>query len=125
MGAQCAYGRSYECTLTEGMMTMLAITDPAAQAISALTAQQGKQETAGLRFAVQNQSEDGARLTLSVTDQPEAGDQVVGTENGARVFLGPQATEFLDDKILDVQQDDQGQLSFAVIPQPDNQAPTV
>lgn len=103
---------------------MLAITDPAAEAISALTNQQGKQESAGLRFAVQEHPE-GARLTLSVTDQPEAGDQVLGTQNGAKIFLGPQATAFLDDKVLDVQQDAQGQLSFAVTPQPDNQAPIV
>lgn len=99
---------------------MLAITDPAAQAISALTAQQGNQQGAGLRFAVQDQPEEGAQLTLSVVDQPEAGDQVVDTENGARVFLEPQATAFLDDKLLDIQQDAQGQMSFAVMPQPGN-----
>lgn len=98
---------------------MLAMTDAAAEAISALTTQEGKQETGGLRFAVQAQQEQGAQLALSVAEQPEAGDQVLGTDAGARVFLEPQAAEFLDDKVLDVQQDDQGQLNFAVMPAPE------
>lgn len=102
---------------------MLAITNAAAQAISALTAQQG--ETAGLRFAVQDQQGTGAQLATTVADQPEAGDQVIGTEGDARVFLEPQASQFLDDKLLDVQQDGEGQLSLAIMPQPDNQPPTV
>ena len=103
---------------------MLAMTDAAAQAISALTAQEGKQETGGLRFAVQSQQDQGAQLALSVAEQPEAGDQVLGSDAGARVFLEPQAAVFLDDKVLDVQQDDQGQLNFAVMPQPGDQQPT-
>lgn len=101
---------------------MLAMTDAAAEAISALTAQEGKQEKGGLRFAVQSQQEQGAQLALSVADQPESGDQVLGTDAGARVFLEPQAAQFLDDKVLDVQQDEQGQLNFAVMPAPDAQA---
>jgi len=96
---------------------MLAMTDAAANAISALTAQEGKDETGGLRLAVQAQQAEGAQLALSVAEQPEAGDQVLGTDGGARVFLEPQAAQFLDDKVLDVQQDEAGQLNFAVIPQ--------
>jgi iron-sulfur cluster assembly protein len=103
---------------------MLAMTDAAATAISALTAQEGKQETGGLRFAVQAQQDSGAQLALSVAEQPEAGDQVLGTEGGARVFLEPEAAQFLDDKVLDVQQDEAGQLNFAVMPQPGPGAPT-
>jgi Fe-S cluster assembly iron-binding protein IscA len=99
------------------------MTDAAADAISALTAQEGKQETGGLRFAVQAQQDSGAQLALSVADQPEAGDQVLGTEGGARVFLEPEAAQFLDDKVLDVQQDDAGRLNFAVMPQPAPGAP--
>ncbi|HVV12871.1 HesB/IscA family protein [Amycolatopsis sp.] len=98
---------------------MLALTDAAAEAISALTAQEGKQESGGLRFAVQAQQEQGAQLALSVAEQPEAGDQVLGSDGGAKVFLQPEAAQFLEDKVLDVQQDEQGQLNFAVMPQPD------
>ncbi|GAA1954979.1 HesB/IscA family protein [Amycolatopsis minnesotensis] len=102
---------------------MLAMTDAAAEAISALTAQQGGDDAAGLRFAVQSQEEAGAQLALSMAPQPEDGDQVLGTEAGAKVFLEPQAAAFLDDKVLDVQQDDQGQLNFAVMPQPEQEPP--
>ncbi|EHK86060.1 hypothetical protein SacazDRAFT_04138 [Saccharomonospora azurea NA-128] len=100
----------------EGNTDMLAMTDAAAEAISALTAQDG-QDSAGLRFAVQEETEAGAQLALSITPAPEEGDQVLGTESGARVFLEPQAATFLDDKVLDIQQDEEGQLNFAVMPQ--------
>lgn len=97
---------------------MLAMTEAAAEAIGALTAQEG-QEEAGLRFAVHDEQEQGAQLALSVAQQPETGDQVLGTDNGPQVFLEPRAAEFLDDKVLDVQQDEQGQLNFAVMQQSD------
>nr|WP_246257747.1 iron-sulfur cluster biosynthesis protein [Amycolatopsis anabasis] len=95
------------------------MTDAAAEAISALTAQQGQQESGGLRFAVQTAQDQGAQLALSVTPGPEDGDQVLGADGGAKVFLEPQAAQFLDDKLLDVQQDEQGQLNFAVLQQPE------
>ena len=98
---------------------MLAMTDAAAEAITALTAQE---EGAGLRFAVQDETEEGAQLALSVAAAPEDNDQVLGTEAGAKVFLETQAASFLDDKVLDVQQDDEGQLNFAVMQQPDTEA---
>ncbi|MEU6646484.1 iron-sulfur cluster biosynthesis family protein [Saccharomonospora sp. NPDC046836] len=97
---------------------MLAMTDAAAEAISALTSQQDGQGAAGLRFSVRQETEAGAQLALSIAPAPEEGDQVLDTESGARVFLEPQAATFLDDKVLDVQQDDQGQLNFAVMQQP-------
>ncbi|MBK1786488.1 HesB/IscA family protein [Prauserella cavernicola] len=97
---------------------MLAMTDAAVEAISALTSQDG-QEAAGLRFAVREESDAGAQLALSIAPAPEEGDEVLGTNSGARVFLEPQAASFLDDKVLDVQQDDQGQLNFAVMQQPE------
>jgi hypothetical protein len=43
---------------------------------------------------------------------------VLGSAAGAKVVLEPQAAEVLDDKVLDVQQDDDGQLNFAVLQQP-------
>jgi iron-sulfur cluster assembly protein len=98
---------------------MLAMTEAAAEAISALTAQEGQKETGGLRFAVQDQANDGAQLAVSVAPAPEEGDQVLGTEAGAKVFLEPEAAQVLDDKVLDVRQDDDGQLSFAVLQQTD------
>ncbi|OFB42467.1 iron-sulfur cluster biosynthesis protein [Mycolicibacterium sp. (ex Dasyatis americana)] len=99
---------------------MLAMTDAAAEAIAAMTSQDGPdgQSTTGLRFAVQTQDDSGAQLTVSVAPGPEDGDQVLGTEGGARLFLEPEAATLLDDKVLDVQQDDQGRLAIAVMQQP-------
>jgi Fe-S cluster assembly iron-binding protein IscA len=60
---------------------------------------------------------EGAQLALSVAPAPEDGDRVVGTDGGAKVFLEPQAAALLDDKVLDVQQDETGDVAFAVLPQ--------
>ncbi|WP_328607330.1 iron-sulfur cluster biosynthesis protein [Amycolatopsis sp. NBC_00345] len=95
---------------------MLTVTEAAAEAITALTAQQGAEES-GLRFALQSMENEGAQLALSVAPAPEDGDRVVGTDNGAKVFLEPQAAALLDDKVLDVQQDETGDVAFAVLPQ--------
>ncbi len=101
---------------------MLALTEPAAEAISALTQSQGEeQQGGGLRLALSGESDD-LQLTLAVSSEPESGDQVMGTEDGARVFMESRAAEFLDDKVLDVQQDDQGQLNFAVYAQEQQQS---
>lgn len=99
---------------------MLAMTDAAAEAISAMTSQDGPDGVgaAGLRFTVQAQDDSGAALAISVAPGPEEGDEVLDAEGGARVFLEPTAAVLLDDKVLDVQQDDQGQLAIAVMQQP-------
>ncbi|MBB4907851.1 iron-sulfur cluster biosynthesis family protein [Actinophytocola algeriensis] len=95
---------------------MLAVTEAAAEAISALTAQGGKQE-GGLRFAMQASSDSQAALALTVAPAPADGDQVVTANEGAHVFLEPEAADYLTDKVLDVQPDADGQLSFAVLEQ--------
>ncbi|HEU5476003.1 MAG TPA: iron-sulfur cluster biosynthesis family protein [Actinophytocola sp.] len=94
---------------------MLAVTEAAAEAISALTAQEGVAGNGGLRFAVRTADDSQAALALSVAPEPSEGDQVVTSQDGAQVFLEPQAAEFLSDKVLDVEQDAEGQLSFAVL----------
>lgn len=97
---------------------MLAMTEAAAEAISALTAQLDE-ETAGVRFAMQQGEDTEPALALSVAAEPQNGDQILGTDAGAKVFLEQGAAEILDDKVLDVQRDDEGQLNFAVLQQPD------
>lgn len=99
---------------------MLTVTEAAAEAITALTGQEGADE-GGLRFALQSAGgvEESAQLAVSVETAPEAGDQVLGSEDGPKVFLEPDAAALLDDKVLDVQQDDQGQVAFAVRPRQD------
>ena len=94
---------------------MLAVTEAAADAISALTAQEGVQDQGGLRFAMRSLENSQTALALSVAPAPADGDEVVTADAGAQVFLEPEAAEFLSDKVLDVQQDAEGQLNFAVV----------
>jgi Fe-S cluster assembly iron-binding protein IscA len=94
---------------------MLAVTEAAAEAITALTAQGGVEEQGGLRFSMQNEADAQTALALTVAPAPIDGDQVVTADTGANVFLEEQAADFLSDKVLDVQQDSAGQLNFAVL----------
>jgi Fe-S cluster assembly iron-binding protein IscA len=95
---------------------MLAVTDAAAQAIEALTSTE--QSSGGLRFSLQQPSEDAnAQLALAVTPQPQEGDQVVTADNGAHVYVDQGAAPFLDDKVLDVQRNNEGEIAFALAPQ--------
>jgi iron-sulfur cluster assembly protein len=97
---------------------MLAVTEAAADAITALTAQEGVQDQGGLRFEMRALENSQTALALSVAPAPAAGDEVVTAQEGAQVFLEPEAAEFLSDKVLDVQQDAEGQVSFAVVERP-------
>jgi len=94
---------------------MLAVTEAAADAISALTAQEGVQDQGGLRFEMRTAADSQTALALSVAPAPADGDEVVTAQEGANVFLEPEAAQFLSDKVLDVEQDAEGQLNFAVI----------
>jgi len=94
---------------------MLAVTEAAAEAISALTAQGGIEDQGGIRFAMQPEADSQVALALTVAPEPAEGDQVVKADAGANVFLEEQAADYLSDKVLDVQPDAEGQLSFAVL----------
>jgi len=96
---------------------MLAVTEAAAEAISALTAQGGNQQEGGLRFAMQTEVDAQPALALTVATAPADGDQVVTANEGAHVFLEERAADFLSDKVLDVQAASDGQLEFAVLEQ--------
>ncbi|WP_103350203.1 iron-sulfur cluster biosynthesis family protein [Amycolatopsis sp. CA-128772] len=96
---------------------MLTVTEAAAEAITALTSQGESDSDAGLRLAVQNADGESAQLALSVALEPAEGDSVLGTDEGPKVFLEPQAAALLDDKVLDVQEDEAGGVAFAVLPQ--------
>lgn len=96
---------------------MLAVTEAAADAISTLTSQRGLQEDGGLRFAVHTRDDSQDALALTVAPGPVEGDEVVDTDAGAHVFLEPRAAQYLSDKVLDVEQDAQGQVSFTIVEQ--------
>ena len=86
---------------------MLTLTDQAVSAIRNLTTQPGLPTETGLRIAPR----DGGDLALSLTDGPQAGDQII-EEADVQVFLQPDAALTLDDQALDAQVGEDGEVSF-------------
>lgn len=79
---------------------MLALTDSAVQAVKRIVLSSDEvSETSGLRM-VAEQTGMQTSLQLSVVPLPAEDDEVI-EEQGARVFLEPEAASLLDDKVLD------------------------
>ena len=93
---------------------MLEVTPAAAEAINAATAAKGFEETGGLRISIDSTTEQGATLASAITAQPAEGDQVIISDTGPRVFLDPTAAPYLTDKILDLEQDTDGEPHLAL-----------
>ena len=93
---------------------MLTLTDSAVSAIRTLTSQPDLPGETGLRIMAQGEGAPAFQLALA--EGPVAGDQVV-EEGGARVFLEAAAAEVLDDKSLDAQVNEQGDLAFRIADQ--------
>ena len=90
---------------------MLTLTDQAVSAIRDLTTRPGLAEETGLRIAPHDGDTGG--LALSLADGPQAGDQVI-EEADVHVFLQPEAAAALDDKALDAQISQDGEVSFVI-----------
>jgi Fe-S cluster assembly iron-binding protein IscA len=84
---------------------VLAITEDAATAIDSIVLS-GLPDGAGLRItqelSIQSEGEERTDLRLSVVASAEEGDEVL---EGVRVFVAPEAAEFLGDKLLDADVD--------------------
>ena len=93
---------------------MLTLTDNATNVIRTLGESPELPDGAGLRIAATADGSQG--LTLAAATQPRDGDQVV-EQDGARVFLEPDAAQVLDDKVLDARVDDDGGVQFMVAQQ--------
>jgi iron-sulfur cluster assembly protein len=82
---------------------LLTLTDSAAEAVKhAMNAAEGLPESGGLRISAQDLG-DSTGLGLAVTPLPSEDDQVI-EEEGARVFVAAEVAPFLDDKVLDAEQ---------------------
>lgn len=90
---------------------MLTLTDSAVSAIRTLTSQPEFPEQTGLR--IMRQGEEASVFELALTEGPATDDQVVET-GGARVFIESGAAAALDDKALDAQVNEQGDLAFRI-----------
>jgi iron-sulfur cluster assembly protein len=93
---------------------MLTLTDQAVSAIRSLTTRPGLPEQTGLRIAPGEADSGG--LSLSLSDGPQAGDRVI-EETDVQVFVEPEAAAALDDKELDAQVSENGEVSFLLQPQ--------
>jgi iron-sulfur cluster assembly protein len=90
---------------------MLTITESAVSAICGLTSQPDLPVETGLRIV--KQGAGAPSFELALTEGPATGDQVV-EEGGARVFLEAAAAAVLEDKALDAQVNEQGDIAFRI-----------
>jgi iron-sulfur cluster assembly protein len=105
---------------------VLALTENAVTVIRNLTEQPAVPDGSGLRIATGEVSmdasgqaqEDVQALTLALEAEPREGDQVLDA-GGARLFLESGAAAYLDDKALDADVDDKGNVNFEVALQPE------
>jgi len=94
---------------------MLTLTDSAAEAVKyAMNAAEGLPDSGGLRISAQDLG-DSTGLGLAVTPLPGEDDQVI-EEEGARVFVAAEVAPFLDDKVLDAEQEGSS-IQFSVVDQ--------
>lgn len=92
---------------------MLTLTDSAVQVIRSVTNQPELSPRTGLRIATYSQADETGMLSLSVAEGPEAGDEIV-EEQGARVYLEPDAATILDEMTLDARVDESGDITFSL-----------
>jgi iron-sulfur cluster assembly protein len=99
----------------EGGERVLALTDSAVQAVKGIVSSSDQPaETGGLRV-VADRVADEANFQLSVAALPAEDDEIV-EEQGARLFLDPEAASLLDDKVLDATVE-QNQVAFTLADQ--------
>ena len=88
---------------------MLVLTENASAVITMIVDQSNLPAEGGVRIAG---GADGRQaLNISTTEAPQASDQIV-EDKGARLFLENSAADMLDDKVLDAQVDDKGEVQF-------------
>ena len=109
-----AWAASPEPTRKE-VSALLALTDSAVQAVTEIVSSSDEpSETGGLRM-VAEQAGTQVNFQLSVVPVPAEDDEVI-EEQGARVFLEPDAASLLDDKVLDANLE-QNKVAFTIADQ--------
>jgi iron-sulfur cluster assembly protein len=94
---------------------LLALTDDAVDAVRNIVSSSDElSETGGLRLVAERAGAQTS-LQLSVVALPAEDDEVI-EEQGARVFLEPEAAAVLDDKVLDARIA-QNQVAFTIADQ--------
>ena len=97
------------------MSALLALTDSAVQAVKEIVSSSDEiSETGGLRLVAEGAGTQ-ANFQLAVVPLPGEDDEVI-EEQGARIFLEPEAASLLDDKVLDASVQ-QNQVAFTIAEQ--------
>jgi Fe-S cluster assembly iron-binding protein IscA len=96
---------------------MLTVTDDAATAIRTLAAQNDLPAQTGVRISSTTGESGAPALGLSVAEGPLPEDEVIEVQ-GARVFVDSAVAADLEDKALDAQVTEQGQVQFMLANQP-------
>ncbi len=97
------------------MSALLALTDNAVEAVKSIVSSSDEaSETSGLRMVAERAGPQ-ANFHLTVVPLPAEDDEVID-EQGARVFLEPEAASLLDDKVLDASVE-QDQVAFTIAEQ--------
>ncbi len=95
---------------------MLTLTENADTIATTIVAQQSDDPTAGLRIQASGGDEsEQPRFAVTVAPSQPGDDVVEGV--GCRVFLEHDASTALSDKVLDADVDEQGAVSFTLLPQ--------
>lgn len=98
---------------------MLTLTENADAVVTTIVGREEASAEAGLRIqTAEGQGPNGeARFAVHVVPSPEPADVVIDGV-ASRVFLEEHAAEVLSDKVLDAGVDDEGAVSFTILPQP-------
>ena len=97
------------------MRALLALTYSAVEAVKSIVSSSAEaSETSGLRMVAERAGTQ-ANFHLDVVTLPAEDDEVID-EQGARVFLEPEAASLLDDKVLDASVE-QDQVAFTIADQ--------
>jgi iron-sulfur cluster assembly protein len=96
---------------------VLALTDAAVGVIHDLTTQPGLPEGTGLRITPQPDDGSGTAFALSLSQAPDAADEVILAAD-SRVYLEHDVATQLQDKVLDARIDEQGEIAFLISQQP-------
>ncbi|MGH8824144.1 MAG: Fe-S cluster assembly protein HesB [Jiangellaceae bacterium] len=95
---------------------MLTLTHDAASAINALTTQPDLPEQTGIRIASAAGDNGALSFAVTVAAGPQPDDEIVEAE-GARVFVDSEAVPALEDKALDAEVNEEGQVRFQIAAQ--------
>ncbi|MEU4245651.1 adhesin [Actinoplanes sp. NPDC026619] len=90
---------------------MFTVSDNATMAIRTIIGRSGVSQGGGLRIAAAG---DRSVLSIAVSPAPEPGDTVYDAGKDAQLFIAQEAGGLLEDKTIDVQEDDAGRVEFTV-----------